>query len=40
MPRAKAGTLATYLNRQPKKAKEIQRRTVERWLKEEIEEVP
>jgi len=39
MARAKAGTLAVCL-RKPKKAKEIQKWAVERWLREEIGEVP
>jgi len=40
MPCAKARIWAKYLGRQPKKAKEIARRKVERWLREEIGEVP
>jgi len=39
MPRAKARIWAKYLGQQPKKAREIARRRIERWLKEEIEEI-
>jgi len=39
MPRAKARIWATYLGRQPRKAREIARRRAERWLKEKIEKV-
>jgi len=39
MPRAKARIWATYLGRQPKKAREIQKRMVGRRLKREIKAV-
>jgi len=39
MPSAKAKIWAKYLGKQPKKAKEIAKRRIERWLKEEIEEI-
>jgi len=39
MPRAKARILATYLGQQPRKAKEITRGKVERWLEREIEAI-
>jgi len=36
MPRTKAKIWAKYLGQQPKKAKEIARHRIERWLKREI----
>jgi len=39
MPRAKARIWVTHLGRQPKKAREIARRRVERWLKREIKAI-
>jgi len=37
MPRAKARIWATYLGQQPREAREIAKRKVERWLRKEIE---
>jgi len=39
MPRAKAKIWAAHLGQQPKKAREIARRRVERWLEREIKAI-
>jgi len=40
MPCAKARIWAKYLGQQPKKAKEITKRRVRRWLEEELRDIP